>query len=65
MMLCIIADGHILPPYIILNHKTVPKNEMFPNNIIVCAHKMDGQLIWRMTGKKTSEKDTLMLGITH
>jgi hypothetical protein len=43
-MLCIIADGHKLPPYIILNHKTVPKNEMFPKNVIVCAHKMDGQL---------------------
>jgi hypothetical protein len=29
VMLRITADGHKLPPYIILNSKTIPKDEMF------------------------------------
>jgi hypothetical protein len=37
VMLCITADGHKLPPYIILNCKTIPKNEMFPKTFIVRA----------------------------
>jgi hypothetical protein len=41
VMLCITVDGHKLPPYIILNGKTMPKNEMFLKNIVrVCVHKM-------------------------
>jgi hypothetical protein len=42
VMLCITADGHKLPPYIIiLSRKTIPKNEMFPKDVIVHAQKMD------------------------
>jgi hypothetical protein len=39
VLLCIPADGHKLPPYIILNRKTIPKNEMFPEDVIVRAQK--------------------------
>lgn len=39
VMLCITADGHKLPPYLILNRKTIPKNETFPKDVIVCAQK--------------------------
>jgi hypothetical protein len=39
VMLCITADGHKLPPYIILNRKAIPKNEMFPKDVTVHAQK--------------------------
>jgi hypothetical protein len=39
VMLCITADGHKLPPYVILNRKTIPKNEMFAKDVIVRAQK--------------------------
>jgi hypothetical protein len=39
VMLCITADGHKLPPYIILNSKTIPKNEIFPKDVIVSAQR--------------------------
>lgn len=35
VMLCITADGEKLPPYLILNRKTIPKNEKFPLDIVV------------------------------
>jgi hypothetical protein len=42
VMLCVTADHHKLPSYIILNHKTVYQNAMFPKDVIVHAQKMDG-----------------------
>jgi hypothetical protein len=44
-VMCITADDHKLPPYIIvLNHKTMLKDEMFPKDMR--AQRMDGcQLI--------------------
>jgi hypothetical protein len=41
VMLCITASGNKLPPYIILNKKTVPK-ENFWKDVIVWAQKMHG-----------------------
>jgi hypothetical protein len=38
-MLYTAADGHKLPPYIILNRKMIPKNEIFPKHVIVRAQK--------------------------
>lgn len=35
VMLCITADGRKLPPYIILKRKNMPKNETFPQDVIV------------------------------
>jgi hypothetical protein len=32
-MLFMTADGHKLPPYIILSRKVMPKNGMFPKDI--------------------------------
>lgn len=40
VMLACTADGRKLPPYIILNRKTMPKNEVFPQNVhIRCQEK--------------------------
>lgn len=39
VMLCITADGNKLPPYLILNRKTIPKNEVFPKDVVVRAQK--------------------------
>lgn len=36
VMLCVTADGNKLPPYIILNRKTIPKDK-FPEDVIVRA----------------------------
>lgn len=33
--LCCTADGTKLPPYIVFHRKTLPKNEQFPNNVII------------------------------
>ena len=35
MMLCITADGHKLPPFVIFKRKTIPKKEKFSNDDIV------------------------------
>jgi hypothetical protein len=37
--LCKTADGHKLQPYIILNTKMIPRNEMFPKDVTVRAQK--------------------------
>lgn len=40
VMLACTADGRKLPPFIILNRKTMPKNEVFPQNVhIRCQEK--------------------------
>lgn len=40
VMLACTADGRKLPPFIILNRKTMPKNEAFPQNVhIRCQEK--------------------------
>lgn len=36
-MLCATADGKKLPPYLIFKRKTVPKNEVFPKDVIIRA----------------------------
>jgi hypothetical protein len=44
-MLFITTEGHILPLYIVLNYKTMLKDEIFPKDMH--AQRMDGcQLIW-------------------
>lgn len=48
VMLCVTADGHKLPPYLILNRKLVPKNENFPKDVIIRAQKngwMTGEIM--------------------
>jgi hypothetical protein len=37
VMLCVDSDGHDLPPYVILNRKMIPKNEMFSKDVIMHA----------------------------
>lgn len=37
VMLCVTADGGKLPPYVILNRKTIPKKENFCSDVIVRA----------------------------
>lgn len=39
VMLGITADGHKLPPFLILKRKTIPKNEKFPNDVIIRANQ--------------------------
>lgn len=41
-MLCITADGRKLLPYVILKSTNMPKNETFPQNVIVRFKKKDG-----------------------
>ncbi len=48
VMLGILADGTKLPPYLILNRKTVPKKETFPKDVVVRASPkawMTGELM--------------------
>jgi hypothetical protein len=44
VMLCVTADSNKLPPYIILNRKTVPK-ENFCKDVIVRLKKMSSKLM--------------------
>jgi hypothetical protein len=39
VMLCVTADGCKLPPYLIFKRKTVPKREIFPKDVIICANE--------------------------
>jgi len=49
MILCIIADDHKLPPYIILSWRMIPKREMFPRDVTVRTQKwLDGS--WFLEG---------------
>jgi hypothetical protein len=43
MILCIIADDHKLPPYVILSWRMISKSEMFPMDVTVHKQKwLDG-----------------------
>jgi len=43
MILCIIADDHKLPPYVILSWRMIPKGEMFVKDVTVHTQKwLDG-----------------------
>lgn len=43
MILCIIADDHKLPPYVILSWRMIPKSEIFPKDVTVRTQKwLDG-----------------------
>lgn len=35
VILCCTADGTKLPPKVVFHRKTLPKNEHFPNNVII------------------------------
>jgi hypothetical protein len=45
VMMCITADGHEFPPYNVLTHNMMLKNEMFPKDIIVHEQRMNKQVI--------------------
>lgn len=39
VMLCVLADGRKMPPYVILNRKTMPKEQLPPGIIFRCQEK--------------------------
>jgi len=43
MILCIIANDHKLPPYVVLSWRMIPKSEIFPKDVTVHTQKwLDG-----------------------
>jgi hypothetical protein len=43
MILCIIADDHKLPSYVVLSWRMIPKSEIFPKDVTVRTQKwLDG-----------------------
>jgi len=40
MILCIIADDHTLPSYVILSCRMIPKSEMFAKDVTVRTQKL-------------------------